>query len=525
MCGIAGSVGPRADTRTVVAMLRAIAHRGEAAYGRELDARPGAILGAARLAIQDEPRGRQPFLTADGRTALVMNGEIYNAPWLRGALGADGPFETDCDTEVALRAYLRWGEAFAERLRGMFALAIVERGSLVLARDPLGIKPLYLASDGQTTWFASELKAFHVLPDDAELCELAPGSVWRGGRAHSYWTTPDFNDAAGDPSPSLDVLARTLHDAVLSHLPGRGRLACLLSGGVDSSTVLMLASELHEGRVEAWTLAAPDGDCDDLACARDVCDRLGVPLRTVCPSVAELSEFYCSRGVWMTETWEPALVRNAVSYHFLCRAVSADGHKVALSGEGADEVFGGYDYLRLLAPAARDEAIRSSLLEVHRTYLQMADRAAMAATLEVRVPYMDRRLVEVAAALPTRSRLNGETNKWVLRHAHPGRLPAHVRFRPKLGMNQGAGYGSNDPGASIYHRAVNALYRRDGERRERDLDLVAQNRGEAGVALDDLEETYNFARYLELRYGRLATRARPQLNVSSLRAEQVAASV
>lgn len=522
MCGIAGASGRGAQAGAVRGMLRAIAHRGEARYACELRERAGTVLGAARLAIQDEPGGQQPFVARQGATALVLNGEIYNAAEIRERLGARAPFRTACDTEVALRAYLEWGEAFVDHLRGMFAIAVADGDSLVLARDPVGIKPLYFVSAADTTWFASELKAFADVAADERLCELEPGTVWRDGRSRRYWQMPPFDGSDDDPSSYIDALDGALRDAVSSHMPRSGTLACLLSGGIDSSTILLLADLLHAGEVEAWTLAAPDSPSDDLSAARAVCQRLGVTLHVVQPDVAELDEYYCARGVWMTETWEPALVRNAVSYHFLCRAVSGAGHKLCLSGEGADEVFGGYDYFRLLPEERRDTAVRDSLCEVYRTYLQMADRAAMATTLEVRVPYMDRRFVEAMAALPARTRLNGDVDKWALRHLYPAHLPARVRLRPKLGMNAGAGYGSNDPGASIYHAAVSARYAANERLRLADLELAREHGAPFGVDLDDAEEVHNFSRFLVLGYARLEPRQRPQLNVSRLAAEPVA---
>ena len=158
-------------------------------------------------------------------------------------------------------------------------------------------------------------------------------------------------------------------------------------------------------------------------------------MRAVQPRPAELGKLYLDCGVWLAETWEPELVRNAVSYHVLCAGVQRAGFKHCLSGEGADELFGGYDYFRLLADGERDAAVYSSLTQIHRTYLQMADRASMFATLEVRVPYMDREVVRVAGSLPTAGRFRGDRNKVALRELYPELLPESIRMRPKAGMN------------------------------------------------------------------------------------------
>ena len=522
MCGIAGAVGPHASIDAVNAMLGRIAHRGEPIYACETGSCAGGVLGANRLAIRDEPRGRQPFWSADGSSALVLNGELYNAARLRRELGGD--FRTRCDTEVALRAFLEWGPAFVDRLEGMYAIAAAGPGGYLLARDPLGIKPLYFGESRGTTWFASELKAFAHLEPDATLRELPPGSAWRPDQVAQHWALPEFaDDGATDESELGAAVERSLAQSVESHLPDDGAVACLLSGGVDSSTVLLLAAALHAGPVEAWTLAAPGVPSDDLDAARLVCEALGVPLHLCSPAASELERYYVDRGVWMTETWEPALVRNAVSYSFLCRAVRGAGHKFCLSGEGADEVFGGYDYLWQLPGPERDAAIRDSLREVHRTYLQMADRASMAATLEVRVPYMDAAFVTAMAALGPASRMTDDRNKTALRAAHAGRLPERIRLRAKVGMNGGAGYGSNDPGASIYYRAVVEHYARNPERELADHELVRGRGSGLGVNLDDPEEVHNAARYIELGYDRLERRERPQLNVSQVSGQPVEA--
>lgn len=518
MCGIVGIVGAAASEAGLRDMLGRIAHRGDPDGGGQRWVGPGAALGANRLAIVDPAGGRQPFRSPDGAVS-VFNGEIYNHEELRAELMETWRFRSTCDSEVVLAAWSRWGDGMLHRLRGMWALAIYDptTGALVLARDPLGIKPLYVAEQWGTTWFGSELKAFTGLPA-AEIQSLPPGAIRRDG-VRRYWCLPPFATGPHGVEAEREVAAALL-DGVRSHLPAPGvPLACLLSGGIDSSTVVTLASRLHAGPVEAWTLAAPGAPSADLAAARELCAHLGVPLRVVSPSVEELGEHYLRQGVRMVETWEPALVRNAVSYHFLCRAVRGAGHKLALSGEGADELFGGYDYLRPMGPAEREEAIRASLSEVHRTYLQMADRASMAATLEVRVPFLDARVVERCVPLPPEARYRDGTNKWALRAAFPEWIPPSIRARAKIGMNGGAGYGSNDPGEGIYHQVVAARYAAEPTHHARDLDLATTLGTRFGVDVGNCEELHNFARFVEAGFHRLAgSERRPRLNVSPGRA-------
>ncbi len=516
MCGIVGVVGPGASDVVLRSMLETIKHRGEPEGFGERWIGPGAGLGTNRLAIVDPAGGRQPFTSPEG-LVCVVNGEIYNHNSLRVELEGAWRFRGRCDAEVILAAWLRWGtDAFA-RLRGMWAVAIYEprTRSLVLARDPLGVKPLYVTQRAGTTWFGSELKCFCGVDADT-IHEVPPGS-YLDGAASTYWTIPDASTEGEDEAYARRVVSTTLREAVSAHLPEAGvPVACLLSGGIDSSTVLALASVEHEGPVEAWTLAAPGSPSSDRAAAEHMCGHLGVQLTTVSPSAEELGAFYLASGVSVTETWEPALVRNAVSYHFLCRAVRAAGHKFALSGEGADELFGGYDYMRRLGQPAREVAIRESLVEVHRTYLQMADRSSMAATLEVRVPYLDVVVVDRCVRLGPRARYRDGVNKWALRNAFPDLIPETIRTRAKVGMNGGAGYGSNDPGDGIYHAAVQAQYARHRDLHAADAEVASTIGQRFGVSMRNDEEVYNFARYVEAGFHRLrGADRRPRLNTSA----------
>lgn len=525
MCGIAGVIGPapEMESQWVRLMLSVISHRGDPEHLGEMASTPLASIGANRLAIVDPNYGRQPFHDATNGLWCVMNGEVYNHDDLRRSLG--GEWHSRCDTEVVMAAYRAWGDEFVHRLDGMFAICMVDatRGRVLLVRDPLGIKPLYIAQKDGALAFCSEAKGLATLPGTGVIKVVPPGSIWSGGEVTRYFHLPAFAMVADRTEGELLAsLADALTDAVESCLPDTNEpVSCLLSGGVDSSTVLMLAARSRPGQVRAFTFAAPNTDSADLAAARVVCANLEVPLTEVTPTAETLSRYYVDEGVQMTETFEPALVRNAVSYYFLCRAVREAGFKWCLSGEGADEVFGGYDYFKQLPPAARDGAVRDSLTDIHRTYLQMCDRASMAASVEVRVPYMERRFVEAAAALPPDFRIRGNYDKWGLRNAFPGALPKIICDRAKSGMNKGAGFGSNDPGESIYSAAVTAIYHQYPDWLAADRGLVAAHPTYA-IDRTDPEEVYNLARFIESGLHRIASSdVRPQLNTTCIRRSTV----
>lgn len=524
MCGIAGVIGGAAGPALVERMLAAIGHRGDPEFFGEMALTPLAAIGTNRLAIVDPQAGRQPVYDEPAGLWCVMNGEVYNHAALRRELDASHRFRTRCDTEVVLAAYKAWGEDFVNRFDGMFALCLVDapKGRVLLARDPAGIKPLWLAERPGGLAFCSEAKGLAGLPHVDRIAALPPGSVWTNGTVRTYYSPPvPVSESDESDETLLERLRAALASAVGRCLPDDADepVACLLSGGIDSSTVLYLAARARPGRVRAFTFSVPDGPSTDLEAARLVCDHLGVTLTVVSPTAAELCAFYLGGGVNMVETFEPALVRNAVSYHVLCRAVRAAGFKWCLSGEGADELFGGYDYFQMLPAMQRDAAIHASLAAIHRTYLQMADRASMAARVEVRVPYMERSLIDAAAALPSRFRIRGNRDKWGLRNLFPGGLPAAVCERSKTGMNQGAGFGGNDPGESIYSAAVTEFYRRHPRQLDHDLTLCAGHTAAYSLDLANREEVYNFARFVEGGLLRLADAAeRPQLNTRALRA-------
>ncbi len=548
MCGIAGMIGKNADKNEVVEMLRAIKHRGEEAYFAEVGAGENFAIGCNRLAIADEANGAQPKKSKDGKWLAVMNGEIYNCDFLAQKLGY---FENKNDTQMMLRAFEAHGSGFVSHLEGMFAFCIVDAlggRKYLLARDRFGVKPLYYCVEDDTLYFASELKALtKISRGDAELeiCELKPAQMLDCGVLVDYYQQPKcWQDEARSglqPKPqsqdqqglqeqqlekklqnlsenNLQNLRNKLEEAVAKCIPSdTKKLAVLLSGGIDSSTIAMLAKRLHKGPIVAYTLANNQENSDDLKFSAQLCHELKIEHKIISPSPYEMTEFYKKFGVFVTESFEPALARNATSYYFLCKAVAADGFKFCLSGEGADEIFGGYNYMRLHEGMARDQAISDALKNIHRTYLQMADRASMFATLEVRVPYMEHYVVEAALDLPSQGRINGDVAKFALRQLYENDLPQNIRLRPKIGMNAGGGYGGNDPSESIYHQAIKEFYQKNGAQLQQDLDLAKSFKTAPSIDLDDVEQVFNLARFCEFGFDRFAAaKERLQLNTSFL---------
>lgn len=526
MCGIAGILGENTSEKELRELLAPIIHRGEQKYRYEVFVSPEVALGMHRLGIVDEDSGNQPFQSHDKRVTVIFNGEIYNHPELRQLLSSEFNFNSLCDGEVILNAYLKWDMGFVDYLDGKFAIAIYDarKKKLILARDPMGVKPLYYSRHQERWFFSSEVKALAKLVT-SEIIELPPGTLWVNSKEKKYFLLGNFNAMTipdkRDPE-YMPILKDTLQQAVEKRIKKEdSKIACLLSGGVDSSIITYIASQAHPN-VIAYTLSEPNKNSADLQAATQLCDFLGIKHVIVSPSIEEMKDFYLKHGVYMTESFEPVLVRNAVAYHFVCKQVANDGFKYCLNGEGADELFGGYDFVREAPIEKRDELIRHSLSIIHNSYLKMADRASMYTTLEARVPYMDKAFVRCSLGLPPQARIEGDMNKVALRNLFKDELPIEITHRKKVGMNEGAGFGVNRPDQSIYYNAVKTYYDAQPQHYERDLHLCSQENDEGTIDLHNIEEVYNFARYVEYGFKKLRNGTkRLQLN-TSLRRELVA---
>ncbi|MBN3262233.1 asparagine synthase (glutamine-hydrolyzing) [Pectobacterium brasiliense] len=524
MCGIAGIIGRDANHNVLNLMLETIKHRGEIRYSHESIYMPGVCMGTNRLAIVDESCGVQPITTSNGRFSCCMNGEIYNHKELRRELFLYYDFKTESDTEVCLAAWVKWGRKFVEKLQGMFAIAIYDHAEsrFLLIRDYLGVKPLYYTAIGESLYFCSELKGIASVSDSSKVKLLAPGSYYDGVEVGTYYIPKMTylnlsNDKYISEQQAINELDDVLSGSVLKMIPeSTSKIACLLSGGVDSSSILKILSRYYNGDLVAYTFSINPESSEDLLHAKQLTRELGIKHEVVIPSLSEITQFYLEQGVRMAETFEPALVRNAVSYHFLCKRVAQDGFKWCFSGEGADEVFGGYDYFKHVSNS--DEAILDSLKNIHQTYLQMADRASMFATLEVRVPYIEKEVIDFVFSLPPEYRIRNGQDKWILRkHYSEDGVAVGIATKAKLGMNAGAGAGNNDSGNGIYYDSIKMFYKDSPELRACHKKIAIEVGRDFSIDFNDIEEIYNFFKYCEYGYEQFGNGAtRLQLNTKKI---------
>jgi asparagine synthase (glutamine-hydrolysing) len=376
MCGIAGIVGygpgAQTDAREVGALRDAQAHRGPDDAGLWLAADGRVGLGHRRLTIIDlSPLGHQPMSSADGRQRIVYNGEIYNHRELRAELEALGhAFRSSSDTEVLLAGYRAWGTGVLDRLRGMFAFAIhdADSGETLLARDPLGIKPLYTLDDGSRLLFASEIQALRRVADAGDLdpqglasylmwgsippphtlysrVRALPAGCWQRvgaagpGRPHAYYRLQDELGRAEpmDAPTAAAALREALVDTARAHLVADVPVGAFLSGGVDSSALLGLLSEVQEAPIQSVTLSFDVPELDEGPLARLAAARYGSTHHEIAMRIDEARERLPDA---IRALDQPSI--DGVNTYFVSEAAARAGLKVAVSGVGGDEIFGGY---------------------------------------------------------------------------------------------------------------------------------------------------------------------------------------
>lgn len=419
-------------------MIAALRHRGPDGSG--VDSMASGALGHARLAILDVAGGRQP-MHYQGRS-ISFNGEIYNYLDLRRRYLPDQPLRTRTDTEVVLHLYTRLGPRCVELLDGMFAIAILHDDELFLARDPIGIKPLYYGRQGDTLYFASEIKALSRVTHDIQ--EFPAGHWFHSPTGlHRYYTvgqpaaTPTGDGPIEDENHAQKLIVETLRNAVQKRLMSDVPLGISLSGGLDSSIVSLLA---RRGTEQLNSFAVGVEGSADLAAAREVSRFLGTRHHELVYGEADMVKAL-PEVLYGLESFDPALVRSAIPNYFLAKLAS-NHVKVFLTGEGADELYAGYDYL---ATFDQPEALHAELVHIvaalHNTNLQRADRMSMAHGLEARVPFLDTASIALALALPAQWKLHGGNRpaKTLLRQSFAADLPAIIVNRPKEKFSKGAG--------------------------------------------------------------------------------------
>ena len=457
MCSILGLLdiqGDPASARATAVRLSGLQrHRGPDWSG--VWAGDRAVLAHERLAIVDVLHGAQPLCDETGELALAVNGEIYNHRALRAGLAEPYPFQTDSDCEVLLPLYRERGADFLNDLVGIYAFVLVdaERDRYLVARDPMGVMPLYTGRDAEgTLYVASEMKA--LVPVCRQIEVFPPGhvldsEVGEPRRFTSYdWRA--YDDVKGNEASPATV-RRALEEAVERQLMTDVPYGVLLSGGLDSSVVAAIAQRLSARRVEdggpAWwprlhSFAIGLEGSPDLKAAREVADHIGTEHHTFHFTVQEGLDALAD-VVYHLETYDVTTIRASTPMYLMARRIRAMGIKMVLSGEGADEIFGGYLYFHKApdAEAFHQETVRK-LDRLHSFDCLRANKSMAAWGIEARVPFLDQRFLDTAMRLDPAAKMatDGKMEKHILREAFEDVLPASVAWRQKEQFSDGVGY-------------------------------------------------------------------------------------
>ncbi|MDG1272614.1 MAG: asparagine synthase B [Flavobacteriaceae bacterium] len=459
MCGIVCAFELKQDVEQLrpqlLTMSKRIRHRGPDWSG--IYNHSNAILAHERLAIVDPTSGKQPLFTADKSLVLAANGEIYNHRDLRKQFEGSYDFQTESDCEVLLALYQEKGPAFMDELNGIFAFAIydTQKDSYFIARDHMGIIPLYMGWDVHGTFYvASELKALEGVCTKIEL--FPPGHYLESGSDQPVqWYQRDWSDfeKVKDNETSIEELHDALSDAVQRQLMSDVPYGVLLSGGLDSSITSALAKKFASKRIEsdntqqAWwpqlhSFSVGLEGSPDLTAARKVADHIGTVHHEIKFTIQEGLDAI-KDVIYHLETYDITTIRASTPMFLMARAIKSLGIKMVLSGEGADELFGGYLYFHK-APTAQDfheETVRK-LDKLHQYDCLRANKSLAAWGIEGRVPFLDKEFMDVAMRLnPKDKMINGERmEKWVVRKAFESYLPESITWRQKEQFSDGVGY-------------------------------------------------------------------------------------
>ena len=459
MCGILCAFDLKQSNASIrpqiLEMSKKLRHRGPDWSGI-YDA-SNAVLSHERLAIVDPTSGNQPLISPSKKLILAANGEIYNHRALRSTCDSEYQFQTESDCEVILAFYEKEGKDFVKKLNGIFAFAIYdqERDEYFIARDHMGIIPLYMGWDGDGTFYvASELKALEGVCSKIEL--FPPGHYLHSADGKLVkWYDPDWKEyeTVKDNPTSIEDLHDALADAVHRQLMSDVPYGVLLSGGLDSSITSALAKKFAAKRIEsgdtqaAWwpqlhSFSVGLEGSPDLAAAQKVAEHIGTVHHEIKFTIQEGLDAI-REVIYHLETYDITTIRASTPMFLMARAIKALGIKMVLSGEGADELFGGYLYFHK-APNAKEfheETVRK-LDKLHQYDCLRANKSLAAWGIEGRVPFLDKEFIEVAMRLNPKDKMitSDRMEKWVLRKAFESYLPESVAWRQKEQFSDGVGY-------------------------------------------------------------------------------------
>ncbi|MER2493137.1 asparagine synthase B [Catenovulum sediminis] len=459
MCSIFGILDLKTDRaelrQQALELSKTMRHRGPDWSG--IYAGENAILAHERLAIVDVDNGAQPLFNQNRNHILAVNGEIYNHKELEAGLSIDYKFQTKSDCEVILAKYEEKGISFIDELKGMFAFILYDeaKNEYLIARDHIGIIPLYMGWDEHGNFYvASEMKA--LVPACHSIKEFPPGHYLHSatGELTKYYQRDWMSyDAVKDNKADAKDINAALEKAVKTHLMSDVPYGVLLSGGLDSSVISAITQKFAEKRIEdndqtdAWwpklhSFAVGLEGAPDLIAAKKVADAIGTVHHEIHYTVQDGIDAVRD-VIYHLETYDVTTIRASTPMYLMARKIKAMGIKMVLSGEGADEVFGGYLYFHK-APNAKEfhEETLRKLNKLHMFDCARANKAMSAWGVESRVPFLDKDFLDIAMSINPEAKMcrDGKIEKNILREAFDGYLPEEVLWRQKEQFSDGVGY-------------------------------------------------------------------------------------
>ena len=459
MCGIVCAFNIKSNSdavrSNVLKMAKKVRHRGPDWSG--VYSNQNAVLAHERLAIVDPTSGKQPIISEDGCKVIAVNGEIYNHIQLKEKYTTDYNFKTESDCEVILALYEKKGINFLNDLNGIFAFALYDSSDdkYIIARDHIGIIPLYMGWDKENIFYvSSELKS---LEGVCNRIELFPPGHYLDSKTDKLtkWYDPKWTsyDSVKDSQTIIKEIHDSLSAAVKRQLMSDVPYGVLLSGGLDSSITSALAKQFASKRIEsndkqdAWwpqlhSFSVGLKGAPDLKAAKIVADHIGTVHHEINFTIQEGIDAIRD-VIYHLETYDVTTVRASTPMYLMARAIKSLGIKMVLSGEGADELFGGYLYFHK-APNSKEfheETVRK-LDKLHQYDCLRANKSLAAWGIEGRVPFLDKQFIDVAMGINPEDKMikNGRIEKWVLREAFKDYLPESVLWRQKEQFSDGVGY-------------------------------------------------------------------------------------
>ncbi|QLE85178.1 asparagine synthase B [Shewanella sp. Scap07] len=457
MCSVFSILDIQSDAaplrQVALEMSKLLRHRGPDWSG--IYSCDNAILAHERLAIVDVANGAQPLISQDEQIILAVNGEIYNHKELKAQLGEKYAYQTNSDCEVILALYQEYGVDFLDKLNGIFAFVLYDKSKdeYLIGRDHMGIIPLYTGRDVEGNFYvASEMKA--LMPVCKTVEEFKPGHyLTKSGYQHYYQRDWQEYAAVADNEASVEQLREALEAAVKRQLMSDVPYGVLLSGGLDSSVISAITQTFAKRRIEddgessAWwpqlhSFAVGLEGAPDLAAAQKVADAIGTIHHEITFTFQDGLDAI-KDVIYHLETYDVTTIRAATPMYLMARKIKAMGIKMVLSGEGADELFGGYLYFHKApnAQAFHEELVRK-LDKLHLFDCLRANKAMAAWGLEARVPFLDKEFIDTAMRINPEAKMSkdGKIEKHILRQAFEHKLPQEVAWRQKEQFSDGVGY-------------------------------------------------------------------------------------